>query len=127
MSLGAGFLCDCIVFSKILDVFTPAFKNQELPNKNSSLSPFDKPEDGSNTRRVLLHGWPWLGLRWGFPVGERGSPMCMHGCHLAGYTTLTCLVSCRDPHIDLNAEERVGTTEGAWHAPRVRRAKLHQI
>lgn len=83
MSVGAEFLCDCIVFSKILDVFTPAFKNQELPNKNSSLSRFDKPEDGSNTTRVLLHGWPG-GAEVGFPLGSVGlQGACMGATWLA--------------------------------------------
>lgn len=62
-----------------------------------------------------------------FPLGERGSPTCIHGCHLAGYTTPTCPASCRDPHIDLNAEKQVGTTEWGWHAPWVRRANPHRL
>lgn len=77
--------------------FTLAFKNQQLPNKNSSLSPFIKTGRCSNIESVFLHGSAWLGLSWGFPFMERVPPMCMGA---------TCLASYRHLYVDWNAERR---------------------
>lgn len=77
--------------------FTLAFKNQQLPNKNSSLSPFIKTGRCSNIESVFLHGSAWLGLSWGFPFMERVPPMCVGA---------TCLASYRHLYVDWNAERR---------------------